>query len=386
MPALLTYQDTYEHLLDVFSQVGKNVGVQDRRLRRAIIEAYRLLPSLHDWEYYRDTGTIITEVPVTHSGVTYTASTKRAVLSSGSWSAEATSGSVLIDQVRYPVSRRVTDGTIELEAGPAENYTGSVEWQRHKYLLPLDVGDVIEVLDPRQHFSMQRVTPSETFWWTEILNQKQSPSVWSLFPSQQSPGRHDLYLSGSGTTQRTLRYQYRKRHTNLPVSEIANGTVSVTGDVATFSSGVLTSACVGSVLRIGTGTDYPTSDFGKFETSPETGDQHIIRPAESELIIAAVNSATEAVLLTPITATVSTRGYTISSHVDVNYEGMWVLFLRLCEEQYDILTRAETPIRNMSYQARMQAFRSALIADAPGNSGSQSMSFPRHVVLDGVVS
>ena len=376
MSTLLTYQDTYEHLLDVFQQIGKNVGVQDRRLRRAIIEAYRLLPSPHDWEYYRDTGTIITEVPVTHSGVTYTASTKRAVLGSGSWSAEATSGSILINQVRYPVSRRVNDTTIELEAGPPVNYSGSVEWQRHKYLLPLDVGDVIELLDPRQHFALQRVTPSETFWWTEVLNQKQSPGVWSLFPSQQYPGRHDLYISGSGTIQRTLRYQYRKRHTSLAVSEINTGTVSVTGDVATFSSGVLTASCVGTVLRIGAGTDAPTSDFGKFETSPETGDQHIIRPAEAELVIAAVNSATEAVLLTPISTNVTSRGYTISSHVDVNYEGMWVLFLRLCEEQYDTLTRAETPIRNMSYQARMQAFRAALIADAPGTTNKPLMSFP----------
>ena len=366
---LLTYRDAYEHLLDVFWQVGKNVGIQDRRLRRAIMEAYRLLPSLHDWEYFRGTASILTSPPETHTA-TYTASTKRVVIGSGTWTEDATAGSVLISSVRYPVSRRVNDTTIELGSGPADDVSSSsVKWQRFKYLLPLDVGDVTQVVDPLQYTPVLRVTPSETFWWTEVVNSNTYPVSWSLFPSAQYPGRLEMWLSGSGQTQRTLRYLYRQRATKLTVDEINSGTVSVTDDVATFSSSVLTANCVGAVLRVSSDADAPTSDYGRMERDPSTGDETIVlRPAESEVIISSVTSGTEAVLLSPIALNVSTRGYTLSSHINVNVEGMWELFLRLCEEQYDVVTRAESAIRRVSYEARMESLRAAMIADGPVGS------------------
>jgi len=108
MSELLSYSDVYEHLLDVFYQNGKAVGRQARVLRRAIIEAYRLLPSLANWEYFRRTGSINTSLPVTYEGVAYTVADLKLTLSSGTWGDDVEMGSVTIADRRYRIIRKLS--------------------------------------------------------------------------------------------------------------------------------------------------------------------------------------------------------------------------------------------------------------------------------------
>jgi len=380
---LLTYQDAYEHLLDVYDLSGKAVGVQDRRLRRAIGEAYRLLPSFHDWEYFRGTTYVVTTAPESHPG-TYTASTRRIVISSGTWTEHATAGAVVVNNIRYPVSRRIDDTTIELEYGPESDTTDTFRWQRFKYLLPLDVGEISQIVDPNQYAEATRVPPEELFWWQEAINTEIYPLAWSLFPSSQYAGRLELWLSGSGEISRTLKIQYRIRHTGVSITELNTGTVSVTGDVATFSESVLTSSAIGAVLRISSDGNTPTSQYGRLERNTNTGEQTVVlRPAEYETRITTINSATEAVISSSLSASpITTKGYSISSHINVNYEGMWEFFLRLAEERYDILRRADTAIRNISFHARQEALRAAMAADGPGQSRDSHVRFRADIILE----
>jgi len=378
----LTYQDAYEHLLDVFHQVGKDAGIQKRRLRRAIVEAYHLLPSLHDWEYYRGTGSIVTTVPETHAG-TYTAADNRITIT-GTWTTEAIHGSVLVSDVRYPVKRRVSATVIELDGGPGADVTSTFRWQRFKYLLPQDVGGISNVLDPStQFFEVKRVEPSRTFWWQEVINAETYPLAWSIFKSDLYPGRLEMWLSGSGVIQRTLRYMYRRRHTSLNTLELKGGTVSTVGDVATFSTAILTSAHVGAALRVSGDANPPTSDYGYESRDVVTGEEsETLNPSASTHVIEEITSTTVAVLRTPPAADITTMGYTISSLIDVNYEGMQELFYRLAEEQYDIITRAESPIRNMSYASRMRAMREAMIADGPRTTVMSNTSWRGKIILE----
>jgi hypothetical protein len=361
---LLTYRDAYEHLLDVQSQVGKAVGAQERRLRRAVIEAYRLLTTLHDWKYFKRFNGFNTEPPQTLPDAAFDASELTVTLSSGLWPANAKFGVVDFSGVRYPVRRRVSDTVVELERGPTADYAGQVIWRRFRYLLPVDVGEVVTASDTRQNYGLRRVRPEVTFWWTQVINTNTLPLLYSLVASPDTPARWELWLSGSGDTERHIEYYYFKRHTTLNVDEVNNGLVSITGDVATFSSSVLdANRHVGCVLRVSPDATLPTSQYGRYEKNPSTGvESNVLNPASIEVVITAVNSATEAVISDSASAT--SKAYTISSHIDLNQEGMWEMFLRLCEEQYGIVTRSDTAIRNVDRLTRLEAMRSAMAADS----------------------
>ncbi|MCP4511234.1 MAG: hypothetical protein GY826_33100, partial [Fuerstiella sp.] len=249
-------------------------------------------------------------------------------------------------------------------------------------LLPADVGDITELIDPKQFHNLRRVTSAQAFWHTQSTNVDANPFAWALISSRDFPGRWEIWLSGSGTTVRELNYMYNVRHDNLSVQELSTGTVNVTGDIATFSNTILTDRCVGSVLRVATGTLVPTSEYGRIERDLLNGtEEDVVRPGEYERIITAVTSTTTA-LLSSVGTTVANRGFTISSHIDVNYEGMRELFLRLAEEQYDIVTRAENVIQKRSRAIRIEAMRTAMAADGPGPTRPHSGFYRGDVILD----
>jgi hypothetical protein len=381
---LLTFRDAYEHLSDVFEQEGKAVGALDRKLQRAVQLAYQKLPSLHDWAYFRGSGSINTSLPANHT-IVYTASTGRVTIATGTWDADAVFGAIVISNTRYEVSRRISDTEIELTNGPAADYAGASRWQRFRYLLPEDVGDVSEIVDANQYFDLRRVTVKQTWWWQQVINAETYPLVWSLYPSQEVPGRWEIWLSGSGQVQRSLTYLYRRRFTNLSVLESLCGadTVTISDDEATFSSPILATNMVDTVLRISSTASHPTGYLGRRERNAVQGTSDLVtNPPVSEHVIKTIQSTTIAILKQP-TADVTAKGYSISSHIDLNYEIMWELFLRLAEEQYDIITRAEGPIRKLSAQSRMEALRSAMFADAPGPTDQHVNRWRGDVILEG---
>lgn len=369
---LLTYSDAYEHLLDVFHQSGKDTGRSARVLRRAIVEAYRILPSLHDWEYYRRTYNLNTVVPSSYSSAVYTAADNLVTLTGETWPGSAEFGSVVIDSVRYPIASRISDTVVEIQGGPGEDVTETMRYHQFRYLLPLDVGDVTEVVDSTFFKVLTRKNVPEIWFWQETVNTETYPLSWCVFPSESRPGRYELWLTGTGAASRSIRYMYRARNTGLSFTDVesstANGNVSVSGTTATFSQSILNSNHVGAVLRISSDTSAPTSQFGRLVKNTANGTYtNVINVASEERLIASVSSSTEAIL-TQSATTASTKGFSLSPHIDLNYEGMWELFLRICEEHYDIMTRAEAPIRRTSKAERMQALRIAMGADGPNHS------------------
>jgi len=381
---LLTFRDAYEHLSDVFEQEGKAVGSLNRKLQRAIQLAYQKLPSLHDWAYYRRDGSFSTSLPTDHT-IAYTASTGRVTIATGTWDTDAVFGAIVFNNVRYAISRRISDTEIELEQGPVADYSGAARWQRFRYLLPEDVGDVTEIVDAQQYFDLRRVSVRQTWWWQQVINAETYPLVWSVYPSTELPGRWEIWLSGSGQVQRSLSYLYRRRFTNLSILETLSGenTVSITGDVATFSSPILASNMTNTVLRVSSSASHPTGYLSRVERDLLTGkNEEVLNPPASEHVINTIQSTTVAVLKQPVAATVTDKGYSLSSHIDLNYEIMWELFLRLAEEQYDIITRAESPIRKLSAQARMEALRSAMFADAPGVTDGHAQVWRGDVIVE----
>jgi hypothetical protein len=240
------------------------------------------------------------------------------------------------------------------------------QYQRYKYLLPITVGDIKEVVDAAQFYQLSRTTVREVFWRSTITSTDGAPTEWAMFPSDSVPGRWELWLGSSSATARTLRILYRKKASDLRTFLTASGeeSVSVAADVATFSGAILTSKHVGNVLRISTDTTEPTSLIGEWEDSD---DGLYLNPAEYETTIIAVNSATEAVLAEPL-GTITTKGYRLSAHIDVDRGPMRDYLLRLAEEAFMRLTLdgTEGGIRRIQLAGRnaKEAFILARMADS----------------------
>lgn len=361
----LTIQDAYEHLLDVFDSDGKNVHKVGRTLRRAVAEAYRRFPSLHTWTWLIRQALLTTTAPYETGTIEYSASTREVTLSSGTWPSDAEFGLLTIANIRYGVERRNSSTVITLRSDscPASDIAAGTtyRWARYNYLLPPDIGDIRELTDPKTLSRFYRQTVNDGFFQTEIPGVSRFPAGWSIVPSVRRPGRKELSLSAVPETARTLKFLYDVRWGNPSITEISTGTVSVTGQVATFSTAILTESCVGAVLRVSSSATKPTSAYGVW-LNEDDGDS--LNPPTFSRIIIDVTSTTEAILSEAPDSNVSTKGYTISSHVDVDQNAMWDLFLRLCEVAYYRLTRADGKVIMAAEAMAKQAMTEAQIADA----------------------
>lgn len=362
-----TFRDAIDHLIDVFSLDGKDVNEISRKLRRAVKEACNKLPVLHDWEWLQRTGMFTTTAPYETGTVAYNATTRHLTLTDGTWPDDAEFGSVSIGNKKYEVMRRNSDTVLTLDplqCPPDDLDAGQTyRWNRNRYLLPYNVSDIMELTDIQLGSQVQRIMSQDNFWHNEAWTIVGSPSAYSLIQSRIRPGQWEIWLSSTPTEVRQFRYLYTPRWAQTDVEELQTGTVGVVSDVATFSSSILTSSCVGAVLRVSSTSAIPTSEIGRYDATADPPDE-IYNPAASEHIITQVNSATEALLHQPVSSTVASKGFTISSLIDVNSEGMLELFYRLCEHQWNIVSRSDTKALALSAQLLNEAQRMAMAADA----------------------
>ena len=361
---MLTFRDCIEHLIDVCNLDGKDVDGVSRKLRRSVREACNKLPAMYDWEFLRLTGMFTTSIPYTTGTVAYVLATRLLTLTGGTWPSDAQFGDIVIDNRRYLVQRRESDTVLLLDEyeSPKEDFAAgtSYTWARSRYLLPYFVGDIRELVDTAVENKIKRIFIEESFWISEWFVTGM-PSSWSLIPSRHRPGRWEVWLSSSPNDVRQYRYMYNNRWATNEVEEINTGTVAVAGDVATFSSGVLTSACVGAVLRVSSTTTQPTSVYGKYDTVTKAT---VLNPPASEHIITTVNSTTEALLNEAVVSDVSGKAFTISSQVALNTEGMLEFFYRLCEHQYSIISRAESKEVARVRELMLDAYKIAMGSDS----------------------
>ena len=361
---MLTYRDCIEHLIDVCNLDGKDVADVSRKLRRAVREAWSILPSMYDWEFLRLTGMFTTSEPYDTGTIQYVESTRLLTLTDGVWPSDAQFGDILIDNKRYMVQRRESDTVLLLDqyqSPSADVDSGSsYEWIRTRYLLPYFVGDINELVDISTQGMLYRAFIEDSFWLSESYLTG-SPSSWSLIPSRHRPGQWEIWLSSCPTDVSQFRYLYKTRWATNEVEELNSGTVAVAGDVATFSSAILTSSCLGAVLRVSSSTTQPTSVFGKYDTVTKAS---VLNPPASEHVITSVVSTTSALLNEAVLSNVTGKAFTISSQVALNTEGMLQYFNRLCEYQYSIISRADATELSRMRELMLDSYKIAMGSDS----------------------
>jgi hypothetical protein len=297
-------------------------------IRRAIVDAYELLPSLHPWTYFQRKHRVTLQEPQTDGTIEYTSSTRALVLSDATWPSWAKYGEVLIGDVLSRIASvdSSTQVTLEPDNAPAADIASGTayELQRSSYPLSPDIRRVSSPIGedkwtdryvrPDEWLTLRQGSPSsgEPFHWT-IMGSPDSYGLLSLifYPAPSAAESMDLLVEAR---PRPLRYDGTQND-----QRVGTVTSTATDETVTGSGTAFDDSMVGSILRFGTTTKYPTQRIG-------------MNPYTEEAVIESVTSATSLELAAAAAVTRSSGvKYTISDPIDMD-RSLRPLFLRLCEK------------------------------------------------------
>ena len=163
-----SYHDIVDHLLDYFGGLedGRNIKMS----KRAILSAYRQLPTLYNWSYYYKRGRVTSvaaystgTVAYDHAGGTYA---RQVTLTGGTWPSWAARGIVQISNVSYDVHERKSDTviTLSVNSNPGADLTAGTSYKlsRDAYPLPVDFQSTDQLRNVTKNWTWQSyVSPGE---------------------------------------------------------------------------------------------------------------------------------------------------------------------------------------------------------------------------------
>lgn len=287
--AYLTYFDVVEHL--IAASFGGPQDAEQRDIRTAVHRCYEELSNIRDWSWQHAHGRVVTAAPTTSTVDSYASPTVTlsALVATASQYSHIKIGNVVcqiasVGSATVGLST-VTTVTLDSQVKPASVSSGdTVTLYKTLYSMPSDFRNLDEPSDEFNWWSGAYVTPDEAMKMERVNFSTGSPLHWTVIKSPTSHG-YVLKLVGYPTSAETVDFTYRRSLRPLRYSgHEANSRVgTITALVATNnvsgSGTAFTAAMEGSVLRIGTATDYP---------GPITS----ITPYATELLVDDVSSAT----------------------------------------------------------------------------------------------
>lgn len=294
-------------------------------IKRAIIDAFRELPTLGPWTYYvrpyrvflvasYDTGT----VEYDHTGGAHE---RMMTLTDGVWPEWIERGSIRIGQVRYAVDRRISDTVITLDSvlRPNEDIDAGTEYEASQdtYQLPVDFTSSDRGLPEDNWGGMEYVRPADWFTNQRYLLSSGTPRCYTFMGDNKVGGRLVLKSWPPPDADQTLDFIYRSSGRPINTWEYVTGYVTAAGgdNLITLSGGgVFKDAHVGSVIRLASSAaQLPTGIEG-------------LNPYAEERTIVRLNSTTEAVVDDDIDTAYSGVAYRISDPLDVEPTSMFSAF------------------------------------------------------------
>jgi hypothetical protein len=306
----LTYFDLVESL--IVSSYGGPQDAEQRDIRSAIHRAYNEVTTIRDWSYYHVLGRVVTQA--TYSTGTIGATSGVVTLTGGSFAtagvtaANAQYWTIRAGDRSFPIGSYASATSVTL----ASQFTGlditagtSYTLFRSIYPLPDDFRNMDEPSDEFNWWSGIYVTPDEAMKIERVSNSSGNPYHWTVIQDPHGSG-WAIKLIGYPTEVETVDFTYRRtarpirysgHEAALRQGTITRGTNTVTGSGTAFSAGM-----VGSILRVGDGSNHP----GPIES---------ITPWVSESKITAVGSATS--LTTADSGSIGSSKYVITDPIDV---------------------------------------------------------------------
>jgi len=343
---LVTMDDLVSHCLDY---VGASVDERNvRNARRAVQSAFREVVSSREWAYYNQIGYITTVASYSTGTIAYDhtggANERQVTLTTGTWPDWAASGTILISNIPYEVSTRVSGSIITLTAAnnPGADVASGTTYTLYQdtYSLPGNFRHCDEMINFSNLAHVRYVDPAQWLEMHRVLRATGLPRVWTVQPSHKYQGILAAKFFPPPDAIYRFDFMYQKRPRNLNVSLYDLGTVSTTDGSTTISGdgSYWTSAMVGAVIRISSSTTDPV-------TGVEGENPYVI-----ERVITDVASTTSLTVDADPDQTLSDVTYSISDPVDIEAGAMLTYLLRECEKQMRLIKRLQpTPTEEIEH-------------------------------------
>jgi hypothetical protein len=375
-----TFQDAVEHLLDLHEI--ERTGLNTRRARASVLQAYRDLPQRHPWNYYYRQRLLSTVAVQTSSTLDYDheggAAPRLVTLAAGTWPDWAAFGRLIIDDVHYEVATRESSTTLTLESdsNPGADVAAGTSYTLYRSASPLPVNfnslssiwDTDEqrqltIVNPVQHHSGLQCyydTPQDP-WEVMIRATGEYLGGWSLHfgPPPEAVSTYDLL--------------YRVKPRPLAIDEYAANTIGIASGDATVTgtNTVFPLNCVGAVLRVSANGNKPTSVIG--------GIDGVDNPFVFQGVIKSRTSDTALELEEDADQTLSGVGYVISDPLDIAPGKMLTALLRLAEAEFCLKDgRKDAVLRqSLARQALLEAMEADKLIDNVERNASRYDPFSR---------
>lgn len=329
----LLFADLMDHALAYAGDDATAAGTT--KCRQAVQNAYRVMPTRHEWTYLWALGRVQSVASYQIGTVEYVQSTNTLTLTDGTWPAWAANGYLVILNRPYQVRTRVSDTVLNLDPATAPTFDIPADTPymlaQDQYPLPSDflcidetvineVGAVLSYMHPRNWASERKTNTGPGQPW-----------MFSVIGSRNDIGAMRMVLWPPPDAVYAVDFLYRRTLRPMVYEQVSDGHASVssggtgvTGTGSRFKSGM-----VGAFVRF-------AADAQDLPTGPGGGN-----PAVFESKITAVASGTALTIADQAPQDFSGVSYVISDPVDVDSPSMADYMLREVENQFRILARAK---------------------------------------------
>ena len=338
---MLTYRDVVDHVLDY---MGGNITDPDseRLSRRAVQCAVNEFHSKRNWTCFYKRGRIITSPPYATGTIQYQATSgsvpRQITLTGGTWPSFAGSGVLIINNILYPVWAMLDSATLQLQeiTAPAADIDAGTSFQlvQENYPLPVDFGQIQEIVNSSQGGWMTYLTPGEFMAQQRQYNLLGVPYSYTYQNDPLYRGTLAIAFYPFPDIAYTMDMFYRRQSRALsaqgaiPVVAYTVGTASASTQTVTGTGTAWTPGMAGCVIRFAAQSngDVPTGQGG---SSPF---------AMQRMVTGVTNAQTLTIDQVPDVSFANVP-YAISDPVDLEFGAMMTYFLRECEKQIRILRR-----------------------------------------------
>lgn len=326
-------------LADLHEQLRRYIGNDTSPTKSAAVvaaakAAIERIGVYHDWLFFQTWGRTVTVAPYSTGTVVFDftggASERLITLTGGTFPDWVSDGATLsINNVPYDVDKLLSATTLTLKV----NQTPGMDVAATAYNLykaRYDLPEDLAAIDRPILTSSTRIIPKcslDEFVMRRNFNE--SPAEPMMFAiATNSVGRAQLLLWQAPDQVYSLEYQYKRKAAIPRLAEESRGKVALTSGVNTVTGTgtAFTEAMIGCVLRVSANNEVPTGLDGT-------------KPYQSEYLIEGVTSATQMTIVGTADETVSGRGLTISSRLDVDEGPMYQLVIRMGQKNLRISLR-----------------------------------------------
>lgn len=376
----VTAQDLQNTLVRMLGGNGSPEEVADVRL--AIRDALRTVSAAHAWAYYHSFYYLTTNEPYSTGTVTYTAATRVATLSGGTFPDWAAAGVMILSPSSPALHCRVesrTSGTrlvLLADDAPTVDYSGTFTLYRYQFELDGDL-NLYKFGKPQvDHVRVLEYMPPELFE-TDVRRPyliSGTKPRWFTISRGRTIGRTCLSLWPYPLEALRLRFGYLRHPRTIKTWEESSGTVSTTANSTALEGDgtAFTSNHVKCLLRTGSNrNDYPSHRDGRY-------------PPVDEVLIASCASATTLAAASALSTSASDVAYLLSDVLDYDVNTMHEVVLYAARRQLGRLRNEDAKIQALhakSYQdalylAKCQSGGADTISLAARLGGSRREAWP----------